>query len=627
MSLLKNTSTILIDSESSLIEALNEIRLFRAIGEERDITIKLSSDIFITKTINIDVENVTIDGSGFRIIGGVKVENWQNDLFNGVKCQSAKLPENIQYFTDFWVDGKRASSPRYPKESYLEILDCEVNNTTNFYDSSNWIIAKTSDLNHIENIEDGIINYYHFWVDEHSPIKSYNPISGKLEMLYPSRFRITTKDGDFGRIRYYLSHIPSTFGAENEWYLDKKSKKIYYVGSVNEAIAPTVAQVFEISANNCNIFNVEIFCTRGDYVSTAISPRQNITTELGFASDIQSVCSAPGAVIYKNVSNCAFKGCSLHGIGIHGIEIKRGCNGIKIENNRIYDIGAGGIKIAGGEFGCDESEKTTHCTIKNNEISNCGKRYEAGCGILGMHTSNLEILDNHIHHIDYSGISVGWVWGYNESNSYNNSIKGNHIHDIGFGMLSDLGGIYLLGPQAGSIVSENRIHDISCATYAGIGIYTDEGTSDVIIENNVVFNAKSTAFSQHFGKNNIVRNNIFAFADEGIANITRIEDHTTVIFENNICLTNNAPSYKKGKDGGICTIKSNKNLFWDINGNCQPTVDNSLEEWQKKGKDTDSIIADPMFIDYKNYNFTISENSPAVKLGFKPIIGFPATDK
>ena len=73
--------------------------------------------------------------------------------------------------------------------------------------------------------------------------------------------------------------------------------------------------------------------------------------------------------------------------------------------------------------------------------------------------------------------------------------------------------------------------------------------------------------------------------------------------------------------------KSNKNLFWDINGNCQPTVDNSLEKWQKKGKDIDSIIADPMFIDYKNYNFTISENSPAVKLGFKPIIGFPATDK
>ena len=45
----------------------------------------------------------------------------------------------------------------------------------------------------------------------------------------------------------------------------------------------------------------------------------------------------------------------------------------------------------------------------------------------------------------------------------------------------------------------------------------------------------------------------------------------------------------------------------------------TFEDWQKRGHDRHSIIADPMFKDPDNGDFTLAPESPAIKLGFKPI--------
>ena len=55
-----------------------------------------------------------------------------------------------------------------------------------------------------------------------------------------------------------------------------------------------------------------------------------------------------------------------------------------------------------------------------------------------MHTHNCEFSDNEISYLDYSGISVGWVWGYKNSNTYDNRIIRNYIHHIGMGNLSQM---------------------------------------------------------------------------------------------------------------------------------------------------------------------------------------------
>ncbi len=45
----------------------------------------------------------------------------------------------------------------------------------------------------------------------------------------------------------------------------------------------------------------------------------------------------------------------------------------------------------------------------------------------------------------------------------------------------------------------------------------------------------------------------------------------------------------------------------------------SWDEWRATGKDQNSVLADPMFVNPAKHDFRLKPDSPALKLGFKPI--------
>ncbi|MGB9678204.1 MAG: right-handed parallel beta-helix repeat-containing protein, partial [Candidatus Ratteibacteria bacterium] len=307
----------------------------------------------------------------------------------------------------------------------------------------------------------------------------------------------------------------------------------------------------------------------------------------------------------------------------------KGCQNNKIINCKIYDLGGGGIKIGERIIREEEKLQTYGNEIKGCVIKDGGKIFHSAVGIwIGQSYKNL-IENNQIYNFYYTGISIGWTWGYGKSLAGQNIVKFNKVHHIGKKkdgdgpILSDMGGIYTLGIQDGTLISNNIFYDIYGYKYGGWGIYFDEGSTHIIAEKNLVYNTTHGGFHQHYGKENIVRNNIFAFGKEQQIQISRPENHRRFTFERNIVVGNT----ERWIYGAIdFNFVFNNNLYFRINGKDIKIVERegkygegkvyNLKEWKEKGMDTDSIIKDPLFYDMKNFDFRLKDNSPAFKIGF-----------
>lgn len=185
----------------------------------------------------------------------------------------------------------------------------------------------------------------------------------------------------------------------------------------------------------------------------------------------------------------------------------------------IFDnIGAQAVYIRGENVDVSDENVTKDIRVTNNSISKYGRVFFNAVGMLVIHANSVEISHNEIHDGYYTAVSVGWVWGYSYSVTYNNKICDNLIYNIGQGWLSDMGGIYTLGNQPGTVISGNIIHNVAAdpdeGGYGGWGIYLDEGSSYITVEKNLAYSCGSNAYHLNYGSYNMVRNNIFVLSGE-----------------------------------------------------------------------------------------------------------------
>jgi hypothetical protein len=454
---------------------------------------------------------------------------------------------------------------------------------------------------------------------------------------------------------YYLDNVYEALRAPGQWYLDRQAGTLTYIPlegehpETAEVLAPRTLQLLVLAGDPDQRQFVEFLRFRdlvfehtdwrhpdpsdgAEFIrvsgeDAAFESRRHYRGRDASAS--QAASDVPGVILLEAARYCTFEGCTVRNGGWYGFQIADACRGIGIRHCTITGMGAGGVKVGGASDQDPPHRRTGDHAITDNEIHHCGLVFHSAVGVLAMNTYNTEIAHNHIHHLYYSGISCGWVWGYRENVSRDNRIVKNHIHHLGQGLLSDMGGIYTLGVQPGTVLRGNLIHDIEKAHYGGWCIYLDEGSSHILVEGNVCYRTNDTVFNQHYGRENLVRNNIFAFGGDALLSQGRMEPvHCSLRFERNLLLTDGEPVFRAGYRGQLAwrNHSSDLNLIWDVGGQApcfqgHPDEEGrvGLARWHELGHDRHSLTTDPGFRDPASDDFTLAEDSPAYEVGFEPV--------
>lgn len=624
-------------------EACERIRRWRMAGDASNDTIRVriaSGDYFLNETLVFNADNSGLESSPvvFEGYGGAKPV-----LYGGVRLNPFQavndtlwrvyIPEVRLYGYDFeqlYINGTRRFRAQTPdrgsfysvstiKETAFDSIggrspEWAALRVTAQQTSPAWSALRVTSqqaLPKLANTGRTLAWFYHKWDVSKYPVMHLNDSS--LLLLYAPEMH--TVNPINARSRFIIENDRNCLDAPGEWFLDKKEGYLYYIPCPGEraesavCVAPVLDKLIAIQGDeNKTVQNLR-------FTNIALHAIAYNTPILGNFPE-QAAVSVPASVEIDFARNVAFESCEIAHTGVSGIWFRRACSGCSVRHSKIFDIGACGIKIGEPVVRPDVSEITKGITVDNNIIQHGGFTFPNAGGVIILNASDNEITHNDIADFRYTAISAGWSWGYGDSPAKRNRIEYNHIHHLGWGELCDMGGVYTLGLSEGTTISNNRIHHIYSLYYGGWGLYTDEGSSGIVIERNLVYKCKSGAFHQHYGADNTVRNNIFCGQIRAQLEATRKEDHTSFSFANNIVW------FDSGTLGGIAwdkvDFKSDYNCYWDARTkNLEIVPGLSFKDWQSRGKDAHSVIADPGF-DPANGDYAIKNKRLSKKIRFVP---------
>ncbi|MVZ64423.1 right-handed parallel beta-helix repeat-containing protein [Sphingobacterium sp. DK4209] len=519
------------------------------------------------------------------------------------------------YFEQLYINGERRFRAQTPNQGdFFKPKRVTVNklDSTNAYTSQK-ITLKDSELSILNDIEKSEWNdvqavFYHKWDNTRKRIQYINKVdssmylTGRLHTVNP----LTIKS------LYVIENYKKALDSPGEWYLERDGF-LYYIPMPGETLENTeavypVAEKFLVikGSPEKKVSNIRFEHIRFEYVSTQTPPEGQ--------DPVQAAANLDAAVMIDYADNIHFKNCDIAHTGRYGIWFNKNTSHSSVEECHLYDLGGGGVKI-----GSDPIALSHHIKIHNNIIQHGGYIFPCAVGVIIIHGSDNEITHNDIADFRYSGVSVGWVWGYAPSPSKRNKIEFNHIHHLGWAELSDMGGVYTLGASEGTTVSNNVVHHVFSYDYGGWGLYTDEGSTGIVMENNLVYKCKSAGFHQHYGKDNMIRNNIFALNQYFQIQLTRSEDHRSLSFQNNIVYFNEGVLYRSNEKDKWITAKVDidNNCYWDTRSKTFQFAKLNFADWKKLGRDEHSFIADPNFRDPANFDFRFKNDKIIKKIGFK----------
>jgi hypothetical protein len=429
--------------------------------------------------------------------------------------------------------------------------------------------------------------------------------------------------------RYFVENALELLDQPGEWYLNRETGVLTYWPMPGErldkveVVAPRLTEFVRFSGNADRGDFVRDFTLRGLTFHHA-----DWVLDLKGNSSTQAAVEVPATITADGALHCVVEGCEVAHIGAYGIWFRRGCKDGRVQQNRLFDLGAGGIRVGEDRMAKTDAAESSRILVDNNHIFNGGRIYTGCVGIWVAQSGGNRISHNDLHDLPYTGISIGWNWGLEPNRTSNNVIELNHVHDLGHGVMSDAGLIYCLGISPGSVIRNNVFHDMwpYSAPALGWGIYLDAQCGNYLVENNLVYNTLSGGLMfNNGGHEHIIRNNIFALSANH-ALWPYAEKRPNTFRRNVVYLTQGAlliPHGERSLNERLAAKEPlgdwDENLYWHTGETDELRFyRRSFSEWQALGLDQHSLVADPLFLNVARHDFRLRTGSPAHKLGFQP---------
>ncbi len=544
------------------------------------------------------------------ISGGRRITGWST---TGGRWQ-VRLPDaaaGAWNFARLYVNNESRNRPRLPREGYFFIRSqLPPSPSVKGKNFDRFKCGKGDVLSGWSNPSDVELNIFHCWS------------TSRLRLQSVTNQEVTATGPTFRNLsrgtRYLAENVKEALSQPGEWYLDRPTGTLTYLPLPGEdpaktvVTAPRLATLLELRGNTSTNVWVHHLVFKGltfAHANWVTPPKGHCVSQAEF--------SLEAAVLAQGARDCAFTDCAFTHIGAYALELGQACKRCRVERCAFTDLGGGGVKV-GQPFSQKEDEHVaSHNVVRDCLLAHGGRTHPAAVGIwIGRSHSNV-IEHNELFDFYYSGISAGWCWGYEPTPAHDNLIAYNHISWMPQEVLGDQGGIYTLGAQPGTVLRGNYIHDQFGFPWA-VGIYLDEGSSQILVTDNVIHRATTHAFHCNYGRENIASNNIFACGMGGHIGRGRAEEHSTYTVAQNIIYWEEGDVLFKTKAWEKGRYAFDRNLYWNPNQPAFTLNTWSWAEWQARGQDVRSLIADPLFVDPARGDFTLKPGSPAEKIGFKP---------
>ena len=572
---------------------------------------------------------------------------------NGILKADVNSPEFKDYhFRQLFFDGKRQHLARYPNfdpanpyAGGYAYVDGPMPKPGSMYhndpdDSAVMFRYRKRDARAWAHPELGEVNLFprYNWMNDIVPIAS---VDREARVIHLTRgVRTSGTPAIRPHDRYYVRNLLEELDSPGEWYLDKATRTLYFWPD-----KPIAEQSVRVPVTDSLI---------------KIDPGTSWITIQGFTLE---GCDGT-AIAVIDAKNCLVAGNTIHNtggrLGVAAIDIKGG-RSCGVVGNDISNVCNIGISLDGGDM---HNLTPGKHYAENNYLHHIGILNGHGHGIR-MRGVGLRAAHNLIHDITRSGISGGGP---------DCIVEYNHIRHVNL-QTEDTGGFYNGGNWhiRGHVIRYNFIHDTLgygrrgyqwASPYFSWGIYLDDDKSFTHVYGNIIARTSSGACHIHGGRNNVIENNIFIENRGPQIQYTGHEPNAPVVAahlkefawnKKKPAYTAKYPDIAKANSETVWHMADNKtvrniiyyrnpdaklynvrhaevddfgknevdsNLIWHFGASPKILLNGKFkrwEEWRNQGFDTNSSVADPMFVDPENDDYRLKPESPAFKLGFKPI--------